>query len=159
MIRRPPRSTLFPYTTLFRSLCRRFFISLDEIDRLLRGGTSDYRLGVYAFFLSHEDAKEREQYLRSCHGEYSGSHGGNDNMEYTSKGVSFSHGSITAPYAKLDWSWNKASRRIASLIESGSFLSEEDRAAMPDYERRVLAERSEERRVGKECRSRWSPYH
>ena len=24
---------------------------------------------------------------------------------------------------------------------------------------RVLAERSEERRVGKECRSRWSPYH
>ena len=23
----------------------------------------------------------------------------------------------------------------------------------------VLAERSEERRVGKECRSRWSPYH
>src|SRR2546428_6004047 len=24
MIRRPPRSTLFPYTTLFRSLCPRF---------------------------------------------------------------------------------------------------------------------------------------
>ena len=26
-------------------------------------------------------------------------------------------------------------------------------------ERAKLAERSEERRVGKECRSRWSPYH
>ena len=26
------------------------------------------------------------------------------------------------------------------------------------YERNLLA-RSEERRVGKECRSRWSPYH
>src|SRR3989442_8600742 len=25
--------------------------------------------------------------------------------------------------------------------------------------RRFLADRSEERRVGKECRSRWSPYH
>src|SRR5437588_11214871 len=25
MIRRPPRSTLFPYTTLFRSVCRRLF--------------------------------------------------------------------------------------------------------------------------------------
>ena len=24
---------------------------------------------------------------------------------------------------------------------------------------REIAERSEERRVGKECRSRWSPYH
>ena len=23
----------------------------------------------------------------------------------------------------------------------------------------IIAERSEERRVGKECRSRWSPYH
>src|SRR2546422_8262201 len=28
-----------------------------------------------------------------------------------------------------------------------------------DEERATLAERSEERRVGKECRSRWSPYH
>ena len=25
--------------------------------------------------------------------------------------------------------------------------------------RRIVAKRSEERRVGKECRSRWSPYH
>src|SRR2546430_17295616 len=25
--------------------------------------------------------------------------------------------------------------------------------------RRLVSERSEERRVGKECRSRWSPYH
>src|SRR3712207_7484755 len=27
MIRRPPRSTLFPYTTLFRSCCRRYHFS------------------------------------------------------------------------------------------------------------------------------------
>ena len=27
------------------------------------------------------------------------------------------------------------------------------------YQDWFLAERSEERRVGKECRSRWSPYH
>src|SRR3989442_2914083 len=30
MIRRPPRSTLFPYTTLFRSLCRRLDGADDE---------------------------------------------------------------------------------------------------------------------------------
>ena len=29
----------------------------------------------------------------------------------------------------------------------------------PDYVGFVFADRSEERRVGKECRSRWSPYH
>ena len=27
------------------------------------------------------------------------------------------------------------------------------------WEREVSLDRSEERRVGKECRSRWSPYH
>ena len=27
------------------------------------------------------------------------------------------------------------------------------------YQRSLLTGRSEERRVGKECRSRWSPYH
>ena len=36
----------------------------------------------------------------------------------------------------------------------------ESRALPPPLEvLAVLAERSEERRVGKECRSRWSPYH
>ena len=29
----------------------------------------------------------------------------------------------------------------------------------PDTADAVAGERSEERRVGKECRSRWSPYH
>src|SRR5215217_235692 len=29
----------------------------------------------------------------------------------------------------------------------------------PEHTQRVAADRSEERRVGKECRSRWSPYH
>ena len=28
-----------------------------------------------------------------------------------------------------------------------------------ESEKNATAERSEERRVGKECRSRWSPYH
>src|SRR2546421_1269897 len=44
MIRRPPRSTLFPYTTLFRSvmasgvLCRQFLVlCLREEDRQRRG--------------------------------------------------------------------------------------------------------------------------
>ena len=31
--------------------------------------------------------------------------------------------------------------------------------AVETNDRRVVKTRSEERRVGKECRSRWSPYH
>src|SRR5215204_5882268 len=33
------------------------------------------------------------------------------------------------------------------------------RATPPEIVAEVLQARSEERRVGKECRSRWSPYH
>src|SRR6267142_7105699 len=32
MIRRPPRSTLFPYTTLFRSQAARFVSALEQIE-------------------------------------------------------------------------------------------------------------------------------
>ena len=34
---------------------RRFFISMDEIDKVLRGGGEDYRLAVYSFFVNHPD--------------------------------------------------------------------------------------------------------
>ena len=33
------------------------------------------------------------------------------------------------------------------------------RDGLKPVQRRILYARSEERRVGKECRSRWSPYH
>ena len=35
----------------------------------------------------------------------------------------------------------------------------ENEKAVPIEERKGIVLRSEERRVGKECRSRWSPYH
>ena len=38
---------------------------------------------------------------------------------------------------------------ITEFVSTGSLLPE----------RRDIRSRSEERRVGKECRSRWSPYH
>src|SRR2546422_8742356 len=52
-------------------------------------------------------------------------------------------------------------------IDDPVLAAREHRFKILDYDRRDLAqryfeaqrERSEERRVGKECRSRWSPYH
>src|SRR5260370_36536021 len=97
MIRRPPRSTLFPYTTLFRSL--------------------------WWFWLTHNHLSEGRQWLE--------------------KALSGGEGRVTSVRANV-------------LNVLGLLLLNQG-----DYEQaeRRCAERSEERRVGKECRSRWSPYH
>lgn len=121
---------------------RQFFISADEVDKVLRGGnhSTDYRLGVYAFYATNKDKTEREKYLKDYHGEYSGHSGGNDNLTHTrGKGIEFSHGSITAPYAKVTLKWPEAAKRIGELISQNKFLSDADRAAMPEYEREQLA--------------------
>ena len=118
---------------------RRFFISMDEIDKVLRGGGEDYRLAVYSFFVNHPDQKDREKYLKSYHGEYSGYHGGNDNRTYTSKGLSFSHGDLTQPYAKVELKWSVIVKRIDVLMSQDRFLSDKDREAMAGYEIRQLA--------------------
>lgn len=121
---------------------RRFFISGDEIDNLLRGGkrSTDYRLAVHSFYRNHTERKERENFLKHYHGEYSGHSGGNDDVTYQlSKGVSFSHGSITAPYAKVELKWPAVEKRVSAMIVQGRFLTDEDRAAMPQYEKHQLA--------------------
>ena len=118
---------------------RRFFISMDEIDKVLRGGGEDYRLAVYSFFVNHPDQKDREKYLKSYHGEYSGYHGGNDNRTYTSKGLSFSHGDLTQPYVKVELKWSIIVKRIDVLMSQDRFLSDKDRKAMAGYEIRQLA--------------------
>src|SRR2546422_11689681 len=55
---------------------------------------------------------------------------------------------------RLTWGDIKGAARLIQMISHrqgfGNVLAEGVRRA---------AERSEERRVGKECRSRWSPYH
>ena len=121
---------------------RRFFISGDEIDNLLRGGkrSTDYRLAVYSFYRNHTERKERENFLKHYHGEYSGYSGGNDDVTYQlSRGVSFSHGDLTRPYAKVELKWNAVEKRVSAMIAQGRFLSDEDRAAMPQYEKHQLA--------------------
>ncbi len=121
---------------------RRLYISTDEINNLLRGGkrSVDYRLAVYSFYRNHTDRKEREDFLKHYHGEYSGHSNGNDDVTYQlSKGVSFSHGSITAPYAKVELKWPAVEKHVSAMIAQGRFLSEDDRAAMPQYEKHQLA--------------------
>src|SRR3712207_9564552 len=120
MIRRPPRSTLFPYTTLFRSRknCK------SPCSRRCRKRKNCRSYGSFAIY-------DRKWLSRSFHGSYRNFSNStlfrsflqNERIGLTSRNLNRKHS-------------RKKEKRIVNCIA-----------------------RSEERRVGKECRSRWSPYH
>ena len=118
---------------------RKFYISDDELDWVVRAGPVDYRLDVYSYFANHTDAEDREHFLSHYHGEYSGSSGGNNDLNYTYKRLYFSHGSIIEPYAKVELSWRKVLKRVENLLQNNSFLYESDHAEMVAYELKKLA--------------------
>src|SRR5258708_37077881 len=99
MIRRPPRSTLFPYTTLFRSN-----VPFPSITQEI-SPSDEIRVAVIGF------------------------HGRGGDV-------------ITAAAVK-------SNHRDANFVTGTDLLRDRGEGDI----------RSEERRVGKECRSRWSPYH
>src|SRR3712207_9541216 len=106
MIRRPPRSTLFPYTTLFRS--KAVLVRVTE-------GTEE----VATFAMGE---------------------------------------SMTGVPATVDMHFRNGAVAISYLGTVLLQLVDEGKVGLDDTIDRWLP-RSEERRVGKECRSRWSPYH
>ena len=106
MIRRPPRSTLFPYTTLFRSP-----LSIFDLPYQYLTSPINFWLPLSIFDLPY-------QFLTSPI-------------------------NIWPPLSIYDLPY----QYLTSPIKIWPPLSIFD---LP---------RSEERRVGKECRSRWSPYH
>src|SRR2546426_4698011 len=59
MIRRPPRSTLFPYTTLFRSVCALF----EGNEGIVRAREDDFGSGQPLF----DDADRKSTRLNSSH--------------------------------------------------------------------------------------------
>src|SRR5256884_8939222 len=115
MIRRPPRSTLFPYTTLFRSLVRLFQESTSPLGRVhalwTLDGLGKLEPSLVTKALDDPVAGVRENAIR-----------------------------LAEPYLAKS---PVLARKLTQM------------AGDPDAKVR----RSEERRVGEECRSRWSPYH
>src|SRR5256885_14367907 len=115
MIRRPPRSTLFPYTTLFRSVD-----SLSMVMAAVDAGLGS-TVQPWASMGRYADAAQR-------------------------------------------FEWSRITDKDALRTNLLCSLSEDELSPAALAARVVLIDcvrqlRSEERRVGKECRSRWSPYH
>src|SRR2546425_6729102 len=61
MIRRPPRSTLFPYTTLFRSR-KEYDVALLGVDKLLEGNPRNPEWLDLKKSILYEDGKRSEEH-------------------------------------------------------------------------------------------------
>src|SRR3712207_7490113 len=62
MIRRPPRSTLFPYTTLFRSAHRFLFVDKETLHSLT--GAKQFSSDAYEYSLSAQELNQDRKSTR-----------------------------------------------------------------------------------------------
>src|SRR3989441_10722763 len=152
MIRRPPRSTLFPYTTLFRSPLlpdgklkfphptEPFFITLKfafVLGLVLSSPVVIYQ--AWAFLAPALYPREKRLIVPAL-----------------SAGVVLFLGGATVAYL---WVLPRALRVLFGFQQNvfDPIITAEGYFGFAAQI--MIGFRSEERRVGKECRSRWSPYH
>src|SRR3712207_5721286 len=185
MIRQPPSSTLFPYTTLFRSEGERvehpdypLDVSAEELRGLYRDlvlvrrwdveATALQRqgeLGIWASLLGQEAAQiGAGRAMRD------------DDMAfptYREHGVAWTRGvdplHVISLFRGVDnGGWDPVATRFnlytvvigAQCLHATGYAMGVQRDGAETAVLAFLGDgRSEERRVGKECRSRWSPYH
>src|SRR2546422_11641550 len=76
---------------------------------------------------------------------------------YCSNPLEFAGARFRNELGTEDWCRVFREAKALGVLQLG--LSGGEPLLRADLERLVAAARSEERRVGKECRSRWSPYH
>src|SRR5256885_1012867 len=117
-LRRPPRSTLFPYTTLSRS-------------QAARAAPAHH---------THHDALDEQRLFFQIYP---------DRLELGVLGQQPHDGAFLAVAFHGDFVLQARHHDLAAADFRGAV----HRDQIP------VEDRSEERRVGKECRSRWSPYH
>ena len=116
------------------------FISNDEINQLFQRGSniSESKYTIYTFFDAHSDKAERIKFLKDHYG-IGGSYTGLYNEDHSAKGIVFSHGDLTKPYAKITLKWNEAEKRIDRLINSRNYLNEAEIRNIPNYEKEQVA--------------------
>src|SRR2546430_367552 len=145
MIRRPPRSTLFPYTTLFRSAAAggagAIAITIDD------GPDPEVTPHVLALLEQHG---ARATFF--CIGERVARHPG-----LARQIVRCGHGIENHSQRHLQRFSLLGPRALAREIGCAQQAIAAATGEVAQFFRAPA--RSEERRVGKECRSRWSPYH
>src|SRR2546429_6410141 len=168
MIRRPPRSTLFPYTTLFRSLgATNSQLLLDGVP--LEGSPAEKQfaqllsaagLASVQFFASVTE----EEIGRFVHAFPTGKAKPAELALQLKAALAGAQGiHINEIYFVATDARLKDASLAAQIAPSSLGGDQEEFRQWVNDPQKLLeliaAARSEERRVGKECRSRWSPYH
>src|SRR2546430_16811921 len=150
MIRRPPRSTLFPYTTLFRSVRLVAIIPHHEI---MLGRYDDRspivcRRAIVDGIAAHVLRQLPRLYLLKAEFLV---------RNWCQCGVQRIRliESLAVPEHRIV----SHLKRVAPDTQHALHDIQIGRRILDRAEDHDLLARSEERRVGKECRSRWSPYH
>src|SRR2546429_5422387 len=150
MIRRPPRSTLFPYTTLFRS--HRPSSAVERGEMIMLGSIHRVLARICAVFQSSDFDRDLQAEIDA--------HLNLLAEDHIRKGTPPEEAKRLARLELGGVSQlREAHREVRGLPFLDVFLQD------LRYTFRILRRnagftlRSEERRVGKECRSRWSPYH
>src|SRR3989449_6253876 len=160
MIRRPPRSTLFPYTTLFRSALVMagplFMRAAHEAGAKLLPIDSEHN-AVFQCLSGNPLRSVRRIVLTASGGPF---------RALPLDGLD----GVTPEQACAHPNWvmgRKISVDSATMMNKGLEVIEArwlfdvppERIEVVIHPQSIVHSRSEERRVGKECRSRWSPYH
>ena len=168
MIRRPPRSTLFPYTTLFRSpplpeLKVGKSISLFD-GKTLNGWTKQDGQPVtegwtVADGAIHQDSRGGNIFYEQPVGdfelafEWKIEQGGNNGLKYRVR--KYGERELGCEYQLLGETGRNLSKGSCGSLYA-LYEPNDKKKLNPNGQWNT---RSEERRVGKECRSRWSPHH
>ena len=155
MIRRPPRSTLIPYTTLFRSAPPLLILTNSRCGSAPNFYTDRH---CHQFFTARISLRLRPRYLycpflvaaapplfiltNSCCGSAPAIYTDHYSLRQRPRFLYYPFLVAAAPPLFLLTNSRCGS---APTLYTAHFL--------------LRQRRSEERRVGKECRSRWSPYH
>ena len=164
MIRRPPRSTLFPYTTLFRSLTQldvrnAWRVHLGDLSTAVATDAGNWDGWAIA-------PQDERGYLMGSRGQQVRWLGQVITVPQALTADGWALAGLRLRFALGWWSENAQVYVNGNLVQEGDLFDCFCRIVLSDsvtigdtWSVAIRLVRSEERRVGKECRSRWSPYH
>ena len=117
----------------------KMFITQDEIDQFFLRDSVDRRLAVYSHFCYPHTPEERQKFIKSSFGEYSG--GARTGYGYTKtyKGLDYERDYHSKKYDTVHLTIPNVVKEYERLIAQKRFPGEDAIAKIPEYERGQLA--------------------